>query len=376
MIIRSVQTVFFRNLTDGITDTGAKDIFLIGENGQGKSNFIEAVYYSAYASSFRGAADRELAHFNEKSDIKKSTEHETKSHDFSVSLSYNDPLIDQVLVKYEGGKKSIRINGKTAADRKELLGIAPCIVFCHEDMEFVTGSPERRRWFFDQTLSLMDPVYLDMFRRYRRVLKEKNALLRNCRLRGLYTQAAPVLDVLDSQLVSYGLSLMEKREETAEQFSRLFTRLYGEVSGIEGLEVRYQSSWKRKEDAEKTLLEKRQMEFAAGLSLSGPHRDRYNFYREGNEFTRTASTGQRRLLALLLRSAQAKIYREAVGKDPILLLDDVLLEMDGEKRRRFLAVLPSYSQAFYTFLLEEPYQAYKKDDTLIYRLVQGSLEPV
>jgi DNA replication and repair protein RecF len=113
----------------------------------------------------------------------------------------------------------------------------------------------------------------------------------------------------------------------------------------------------------------------AGISLCGPHRDRYVFNLDGREFAANASTGQRRLLALLLRVAQARRYHETTGGNPILLLDDVLLEMDGEKRRRFLAALPDYDQAFYTFLPEEPFQHYRTEDTLVYYVKHGRIEP-
>jgi DNA replication and repair protein RecF len=107
--------------------------------------------------------------------------------------------------------------------------------------------------------------------------------------------------------------------------------------------------------------------------MSGPHRDRYVVLHKGAEFAGKASTGQRRLLALLLRVAQAKRFSETTGKNAIVLLDDVLLEMDGEKRKKFLSVMPAYEQAFYTFLPEEPYQRYRKDDTLVYHVSGGVL---
>jgi len=236
-------------------------------------------------------------------------------------------------------------------------------------MEFVNGNHERRRWFFDQTLSLYDPVYLEDLRRFRRVLKSRNTVLRDYAQKKQHG-AESVLDALDPQFAEYGLKLMEKRETAARDFSVIFSTLYEEVSGISGITVRYIPSWKS-DSLPSHLQERRSAEMSAGLSLSGPHRDRYQFTHNGADFTVKASTGQRRLLALLLRTAQARRYSQETRLNPILLLDDVLLEMDGEKRRRFLSVLPSYDQAFYTFLPEEPYQRYKKEDTLIYTVKNG-----
>jgi DNA replication and repair protein RecF len=359
MFFSSLRTLAFRNLADTEILTEAKDVFLVGENGQGKTNFLEALYFCAYASSFRTARDSEIARNGEK--------------DFSAEVNITQSANDKILVKFEKGKKSIFINGKRAEDRKELLSIAPTIVFCHEDMEFVSGSPERRRWFFDQTLSLYDPVYLEDLRRFRRVLKSRNAVLRDFSQRKLDGSPELLLDALDPQFAMYGQKLIEKRETAVKQFSGVFGPLYEEVSGIAGITVHYIKSWKSENDAAVHLRERRSADMAAGLSLSGPHRDRYVFAHNGSEFAGKASTGQRRLLALLLRAAQALRFSQMTGLNPILLLDDVLLEMDCEKRRRFLSVMPAYDQAFYTFLPEEPYKRYQKEDTLVYNVDNGQL---
>ena len=359
MIISSLRTTAFRNLTDATVAANAKNVFLIGENGQGKTNFLEALYFCAYASSFRGIHDSEIARSGEK--------------DFSAAVTVDD---NEVLIKFEKGKKTVFIDGKKIEDRKELLSVIPCIVFCHEDMEFVAGSPERRRWFFDQVLSLYDPVYLDDLRSYRRVIKSRNTVLRDHALHRLDGSPETLLDALDQQCVLYGIRLMEKRKTAAKLFSDIFVSLYETVSGIAGVNVQYTPSWKEldQEGAIDLLLKRRARDLAAGISLSGPHRDRYVFALGDGDFAANASTGQRRLLALLLRVAQARRFSEMTGRNPLLLLDDVLLEMDGEKRRRFLSVLPDCDQAFFTFLPEEPFQNYRKEDTLVYYVRNGRME--
>jgi DNA replication and repair protein RecF len=361
MLFTSLRTTAFRNLADAEVYTCAKNVFLIGENGQGKTNFLEALYFCAYASSFRATRDSELAC---------DSLHRNDEKDFSTEVKISKSINDEIRIKFEYGKKAIFINGKRAEDRKELLSIAPTIVFCHEDMEFVSGSPEKRRWFFDQTLSLYDPVYLEDLRRYRRVLKSRNTLLRDFAQGRHVSSPEPVLDALDPQFVMYGQQLMEKRRIAAHEFSNVFGTLYEEVSGISGIAVRYIQSWKT-EDILSHLQQRRAQDMAAGLSLSGPHRDRYIFAHNDNDFTVKASTGQRRLLALLLRAAQARRFSAMTGQHPILLMDDVLLELDGEKKRRLLNVLPAYDQAFYTFLPDEPYQNYQNEDTLIYNVNSG-----
>ncbi len=353
MRFSSLRPTGFRNLADAEIPCSSRTIFLVGENGQGKTNFLEAVYFCSYGSSFRGVRDRDLIRNGDR--------------DCSVIAKIEDALQEKIIVKFEDGKKTVQIDGKSG-DRRELLSIAPSIVFCHEDMEFVSGAPERRRWFFDQSLSLYDPIYLDDLQKFRRVLKIRNTILKD----GNFS----MLDILDPQLVQYGISLMYKRQAAADSFSEVFGPLYEEVSGIEGIKIRYAPSWK---EVDPNLLltalgERRQNDISFGTSLSGPQRDRYLFFRNGTEFSGKASTGQRRLLALLIRIAQARRYTEMTGKKPILLLDDVLLELDPEKRRRFFTVMPEYSQAFYTFLPEEPYDRYRQDDTMVYYVSEGVLK--
>jgi DNA replication and repair protein RecF len=355
MPFASIRTIGFRNLQDEEIRTDAPEIFLVGENGQGKTNFLEAVYFCSFASSFRGARDAELIRTGQLS--------------CSATANLTGSPCERIHIEIQDGKKSVSLDGKRILDRSDLLDVVPSVVFCHEDMEFVAGPPERRRWFFDQSLSLYDPLYLEDLQKYRKILKTRNALLK--------ARDLSMMDVIDPQIATYGIEVMKKRAEAATTFSEAFGPLYHAVSQIEDVSVRYVPSWKvdTVEAVVEALAERRESDVSFGTSLSGPHRDRYSFMRRGEEFARRASTGRRRLLALLLRAAQAQRYSAASGRRPVLLLDDVLLELDPEKRRRFLEVLPSYDQAFFTFLPGEPYDRYEKTDTAVYHVDGGRVQP-
>jgi DNA replication and repair protein RecF len=358
MRFHSVSTRAFRNLEDAVVNTDTHDIFLVGKNGQGKTNFLEALYFCSYAASFRGVRDNELINSSEK--------------DCSVSADISTAFVPQkLIIKIENNVKIAVIDGKKIDDRKNLLSLIPSVVFCHEDMDFITGSPERRRWFFDQNRSLYDLQYLDDFRRYRKILRTRNSVLKETQI----TQNVDMLDALDVQLAEYGSRLMTKRLIEAEKFSALFEPIYEAVASIDRIQVKYHPSWKETdiELITKKLAQDRQREIIFGMSLSGPHRDRYQFIRGKKNFVETASTGQLRLLALLLRVSQTARYKEMTGDCPVLLLDDVLLELDGEKRRRFLAVIPEYEQAFFTFLPEESIGDYQKGSLLVYDVMNGKL---
>jgi DNA replication and repair protein RecF len=357
MFFSAVTTNGFRNLIDAKVNTSGKDIFLVGLNGQGKSNFLEAVYFCSYASSFRDSKDCEMIGEGRK--------------ECCVRADFFDVFDKYISAGIRNGKKTINIDGKHINDRKELLSIVSCIVFCHDDLGFVSGSSERRRWFFDQNICLYDQLYLDTLQRYKKVLKSRNILLKEIN-KG---KSGAILDILDPQLAEYGLELVKAREREIEFFSAVFNSVYENVAGISGIKIDYRKSWKYDniDTVVAGLKEQREKEIFFGMTRTGPHRDTYVFVKDDKIFDNTASTGQKRLLALILRVAQALRYYKMTKKEPVLLLDDVLLELDGEKRKNFLAFLPPYRQGFYTFLPEEPFEQYRKNDTLVYYVDKGNL---
>jgi DNA replication and repair protein RecF len=337
----SLRFYQFRNVMDQAvslrSDTGvAREIFLTGPNGQGKTNFLEGIYLLAYGSSFRTKLDRKLCRHGKQ--------------EFSL-LAEGDfgGLRTQWQIKLQDGKKSIFVDGSPVADRRDLLRRLPCIAFTHEDFQFVSGAPEFQRLFFDQSLSLFDVRYVDTLRRYRKMLRSRNALLAE----NLDTR---VLEVYEEQLVSAGLELMRSRQEVIKLFQPTFSALFAQVSGVtEGCLLRYQPSWKSVEPTllAEQLVDRRDADRRLGFTSSGPHRDRYGFSVDGRNFADHASTGQIRLMSLLLRVVQAQLAYQQTGQRPLLLIDDVLLELDGAKRQAILNLLPPFEQAFFTFLPDE-----------------------
>ncbi|MCQ2593088.1 MAG: DNA replication and repair protein RecF [Treponema sp.] len=363
------QTFYnFRNLKNDTIDLSSREVYFVGENGQGKSNILESLYYSAYGISFRTHTDSQIVKAGQK--------------DFSVNTLYNKGENDtqKIAVIFENNKKRIEKNSKKIQDRKELINTIPCILFCHDDLKFAIGEPECRRFFIDQSLTLYDSLYIDDLRNYKKVLKSRNAILKS--------HEYEMLDVYDSQLAALGLIIQEKRKKAIFQFNEIFGKIFEEITGISGLSINYYPSWKEidiSKDGEKSLLkkfptipdilnllaEKRDIDKYNETSMSGPHRDRINFVKDGKLFIQTASTGQCRLISLILRVAQSVYYTRATGLKPVLLMDDVLLELDPDKRTKLTAMLPEYDQLFCTFLPGEPYERYKKQTTRIYTIKQG-----
>ena len=358
----SLSLCNFRNLKNDTLNLSSKEVFFVGENGQGKSNLLESLYFASYGSSFRTHLESQIIKEGEQN--------------FSVGVLYQneEQNTQHIRIIYDRGKKSIEKNGKKIHDRKELINTIPCVLFSHSDMKFATGEPEHRRFFLDQSLTMYDELYIDDLRNYKKILKTRNLILKD--------QNYEMLDIYDMQLAQKGLEVQKKRKNAIWQFNEIFGKLYEEISGVQGVSIVYAPSWKEiktelgsrfptVEDIIFILKEKRDQDKIMGTTLSGPHRDRIIFVKDGQNFINTASTGQCRLISLLLRVAQAVYYTRITGKKPVLLMDDVLLELDPDKRKKLTAMLPEYEQLFCTFLPGEPYERYKKNSTLIYNIKGG-----
>ncbi len=340
----------FRNLRDQEIALGSREIFLIGENGQGKSNLIEAIHLLCLGSSFREKRDAALV---------RDCQSETALHGRYGTEDRGDRQLSLRIVP--GGRRELRVNDKPVSDRRELLSEVLCICFAQQDRDFVAGTPEDRRRFFDQTLVLSDLSFLDVLREYRTVLKARNICLREDR--------DDLLDVYDQQLAARGLALEELRQALVQSFDSVFSPLLSEVTGDPAsVGIRYRPSWEGLSGVEEVtarLASSRGLDRRLGVTTSGPHRDLFSFVLGGREYAPVASTGQIRLCALALRIAQARYLAECSRRKPVLLFDDVLLELDPAKKRSFLARFPPYEQAFFTFLPDEGYLAYRTPETLM-----------
>lgn len=360
MKFRSLGFQHFRNLTDSMVPTDTRHIVLVGNNGQGKTNFLEALYVLCYGSSFRASNIRDMC------------THGEREFTLSAIVQTDEGLNQQVLFRFGEGKREIRIDGKEIRDRRELLYNIPCIVFCHDDIEFIRGTPESRRRFFDQTMSLYNPLFFDDLRRYRIVLKQRNAAIK-----GNYTALIPVYD---QQLATLGLTIQNQRRQAVKEFNVLFGPLYAAVSQSDHqMHIAYKPSWGDCDtvaDIQEKLTRTLDRDMRMQTTASGIHRDQFVVMDDAIQFATSGSTGQMRLASLIFRIAQVESYRQKTNKDPILLVDDVLLELDIAKRGLFLEKLGGYSQAFFTFLPEETYfSTFSQENNLTYRVEEGTFVP-
>lgn len=346
----------FRNLADAEVRVDARDVFLVGENGQGKTNFLEAVHLLTHGSSFR--EKREAAF------------HRDPHLSTGLSGRYVDAATGatSLSLRMESGRRrEISVDERPLSDRRELLTRVLCICLVQQDMEFVSGPPEERRRFFDQTLLLSDPSFLETLRGYRQVLRARNLCLREDR--------NDLLDIYDVQLAGLGLALQARRAALVEEFDTVFAPLFREIAGQgDGVRIRYRPSWEALRGTDEVVAHlgaQRERDRKVGTTTTGPHRDSCVYIGGGREYVPYASTGQLRLCALSLRVAQAQFLAARTGRKPVLLLDDVLLELDPRRKSAFFARFPPYEQAFCTFLPDESWQAYRATTALVLSVEQG-----
>ena len=191
--------------------------------------------------------------------------------------------VHTTLIKLKEKTKKIEKDGKNIHDRKELVNTIPCVLYSHDDLDFAVGAPERRRFFIDQSLSMYDVFYIDVLRRYRKILKSRNM----CLVEKNYN----IIDSYDIQLAENGIEIQKKRKAAIFKFNQIFDRIYEEVTGIDGVHIRYLPSWKENENGFDSayvirdyLNKNRDMECMRNTTMSGPHRDRIVFERKGSPF--------------------------------------------------------------------------------------------
>jgi DNA replication and repair protein RecF len=331
----------FRNFVRLHLDLPPGVTVLLGDNAQGKTNLLEAIYYLATTRSPHSGTDRELVNWLAADDeplpyarLVGSVERGTGELRIEVTLTQHTNNNSRY-------RKQIRLNG-VAKRAMDLMGQLNVVLFLPEDIALVSGSPSRRRRYLDVMLCQIDPQYCRALSRYNQTVTQRNALLRDLRERG---GDRDQLAFWDERLVENGTYLVVRRHKTLAALDELALRVHSELTdGAEVLHLRYLPSVEldgRPEgdsarEAFRVQLEAlHRREIAAGMTLVGPHRDEVRFLINEVDAGVYGSRGQQRTVALALKLAEVDLMRRETGEYPVLLLDDVLSELDTH-RRRFL----------------------------------------
>jgi DNA replication and repair protein RecF len=326
----------FRNFADQVVELPPQGVAIIGDNGQGKTNLLEAVYYLEIFRSFRGAPDEQLVRFGD--DV------------FRVAGTLRDPAsgADRELAaafERRRKKKKVTVNGAEPERLGDALGLVGAVIFSPSDVEIVAGGPGERRRFLDIVLSLAEPGYLHALQRYRQALFQRNTLLRQGSL-------AELVAAWNEPLVASGARVAAARARWVAERAPSFARHYARVAGGQPGFLAFLPSVSIEGDAPPAVAEiasvfhaqlerLAEREAARGMTLVGPHRDDLRFTSAAADGSaldlRTyGSGGQQRTAAIALRMVEAETIRETRGRESVILLDDVFAELDPGRSRRII----------------------------------------
>lgn len=300
---------------------------LLGANGEGKTNVMEAIGYLATLSSFRGAPNDALVRAGASS---------------AVIRAEGEREGRQLLIEAElagTGRGRVQVNKQKLARTRDLLGALRVSVFSPDDLELVKGGPAQRRQYLDDALVARRPAFDSLRDDLEKILKQRNALLKQAGGR-LTPDIESTLSVWDAKLIETGEALAHARDELVTELAPALNLAYEQVAGRPVLvTTTYDAPW-REHGLAAALEAARRDELRRGVSLVGPHRDDLVLHLDALPSRTHASQGEQRSLALALRLAAHRVVADATGSSPILLLDDVFSELDPDRSAALLAHLP------------------------------------
>ena len=319
----------FRNFEHLDLELPVSGLAVIGENGQGKTNLLEAIYYLQVLRSVRGARDQDLVRFG--------------ARGFYVSASIAGARASEIGVGFEtaGKRKKVTVDGAVASRLSDAFGSLPSVMFSPRDIELVAGGPADRRRYLDLLLALSSRPYLRALQGYRGALARRNAALRVASRTGEEASVA----VWEPTLAEHGAVLLSARSEWVAANADPFADLVSAV-GEEGESViSYRSTLASEPDPraalEAALERHRKHDMRRAITHSGPHRDDLLLTLNGKDLRVFGSAGQQRTAAIALRMLESAALRSARGVSPLLLLDDPFAELDGRRSSRILELLAS-----------------------------------
>ena len=321
MIIKSIQLADYRNY-DYLTmqfDKGTN--ILYGDNAQGKTNILEAIFVSATTKSHRGSKDKEIINFDkEEAHIRTYIEREGVETKVDMHLRKNK-------------SKGIAIDGQKIKKAADLLGLCNVVFFSPEDLGIIKNGPSERRRFVDMELCQLDKFYLYNLNHYNKIINQRNKLLKDMYMN---PDLKETLSIWDMQLVSFGSKIIERRYSFVEQLNEIIYDIHKRLSGDrEKLTIKYEPDVKI-DDFEQKLASNKDRDIKSKMTSVGPHRDDFSFLTGNVDIRKYGSQGQQRTAALSLKLSEIELVKKITKDTPILLLDDVLSELDSNRQNYLL----------------------------------------
>ena len=298
-----------------------KNINIIyGENAQGKTNIIEAIFISSLGKSFRAGKDKEVIKFDK--DI---TEIETafnkKDRDGNIKIIISD-------------KKNVFINRIKIKKLSEILGNINIVLFSPDDINILKGSPENRRKFLDIMISQLRPNYMHVYSLYKKTLIERNNYLKKIKIENSNEE---LIEIWDEQLIKYGNIIANYRKEFIEKIKNKIKIIHNNITdNLENIEIEYISDCLDENEYKKLLISRKNLDILKGYTTRGIHRDDFKIYINKKLVNIYGSQGQHRTAMLSLKLSEQEVIKDEIGEDPILLLDDFMSELDEKRINNFL----------------------------------------
>lgn len=357
MIVKSIKLQNFRNYRELDLAFDERTNIFCGDNAQGKTNILEAVYLSGTTRSHKGSRDRDMIYFGEE-------EAHLRTLIQKGDMEYQ---IDIHLKKNRA--KGIAINGVPIRKASELFGIANFVFFSPEDLGIIKQGPAERRRFLDMELCQLDKVYLHHLSAYHRVLNQRNKLLKDL---SFHPELLDTLDVWDMQLAEYGKKVIEGRERFIEALGEIVHKIHANLSGgKESLQVNYEKNVSSEELYEH-IRRNREKDVRMKTTSVGPHRDDLLFMTDGIDIRKFGSQGQQRTAALSLKLSEIELVKQEIQDTPVLLLDDVLSELD-QNRQNYLLNSIHDIQTMITCTGLDEFVGHRFSINKIFRVVEGSV---
>lgn len=321
MIIKSLELADYRNYEDLVIHFDRGTNILIGDNAQGKTNILEAIYVAATTKSHKGSKDSEMIRFDrEEGHIRTILEKDGVSVKIDMHLRKNK-------------SKGIAVDGNKLKKAADLLGLCNVVLFSPEDLSIIKDGPSERRRFVDMELCQLDSFYLYNLNNYNKIVNQRNKLLKDMIMNSSLQET---LSIWDMQLVSFGSKMIERRILFVEQLNEIIYEIHKRLTGgREEIKIVYEPNVSI-EDFESRLKGSQMRDIKAKITSVGPHRDDFCFMVDGIDIRRYGSQGQQRTAALSLKLAEIELVKKITGDTPILLLDDVLSELDCKRQNQLL----------------------------------------
>lgn len=321
MIIKSMELKNFRNYEDlKISFDQGTNIFY-GDNAQGKTNILEAVYMSGTTKSHKGSKDKEMIRFLEQeAHLRTIVLKQGKEYQIDMHLKHNR-------------SKGIAINKVPIKKAGELFGILNMVFFSPEDLNIIKNGPSERRRFLDSELCQLDKIYMSDLMNYNKILNQRNRLLKDMVYR---PDLKDTLSVWDMQLVMAGNNIIRRRKQFVEELNDIVYKIHSKISGErEELFLKYEPSI---DDSlfENELGRMKERDMKLCQTSVGPHRDDLLFSIQGVDIRKFGSQGQQRTSALSLKLSEIELVKKSINDTPVLLLDDVLSELDSSRQNYLL----------------------------------------